>query len=146
MNGEMNIEALCKWGKPREVPTKYGPKILRTCALKEGDPFWVAWKANKPALKAAGVSVGKKYGSDLMEADKWEACWWQCLSAEEVARREKSLEDSHATDAQVDFPKPDGLDYMPFQKAGIAYALARPGTIIGDEMGLGKAQPLDAKV
>ena len=35
-------------------------------------------------------------------------------------------------------PAPTGLIYLPFQAAGIAYALARPNTLIADEMGLGK--------
>jgi SWI/SNF-related matrix-associated actin-dependent regulator 1 of chromatin subfamily A len=37
-------------------------------------------------------------------------------------------------------PAPEGLDYLPFQKAGIAYALCRGqnNVLIGDEMGLGK--------
>ena len=37
-----------------------------------------------------------------------------------------------------DLPKPDGLDYLPFQKAGIHFALARPHVLIADDMGLGK--------
>ncbi len=45
---------------------------------------------------------------------------------------------SKAADANIDVPKPDGLDYLPFQRAGIAYALKRKGTLIADEMGLGK--------
>lgn len=35
----------------------------------------------------------------------------------------KALEASRATDADIEVPAPTGLDYMPFQKAGIAYAL-----------------------
>jgi SWI/SNF-related matrix-associated actin-dependent regulator 1 of chromatin subfamily A len=33
---------------------------------------------------------------------------------------------------------PTRLAYLPFQRAGIVYALKRKGTLIGDEMGLGK--------
>jgi hypothetical protein len=45
-------------------------------------------------------------------------------------------------------PAPEGLDYLPFQKAGIAYALCRGqnNVLIGDEMGLGKAQPISEQV
>jgi SWI/SNF-related matrix-associated actin-dependent regulator of chromatin subfamily A-like protein 1 len=50
-----------------------------------------------------------------------------------IARKE-----SFATDAKVDFPVPEGLEYLPFQKAGIAYALNRPNVLCADEMGLGK--------
>ncbi len=36
------------------------------------------------------------------------------------------------------FPCPSGRDYLPYQRAGIAYALERTNCIIGDEPGLGK--------
>ena len=48
------------------------------------------------------------------------------------------LEASRAVSSDVEFPVPDGLSYLGYQKAGIAFALAHPGTIIADEMGLGK--------
>jgi SWI/SNF-related matrix-associated actin-dependent regulator 1 of chromatin subfamily A len=40
--------------------------------------------------------------------------------------------------ADVELPCPDGRDYLGYQRAGIAYALAHPGCLIADEMGLGK--------
>lgn len=49
-----------------------------------------------------------------------------------------AIEDSRAADKDVEIPCPAGLSYMPFQRAGIAYAANRPGTLIADEMGLGK--------
>lgn len=52
--------------------------------------------------------------------------------------RDAALEASRATNAALDVPSPEGVDYLPFQKAGIAYAMARTSTLIGDEMGLGK--------
>lgn len=45
---------------------------------------------------------------------------------------------SRATDSDLEIPAPDGLDYLPYQRAGVEFALERRGTIIGDEMGLGK--------
>ena len=45
---------------------------------------------------------------------------------------------SGARDAAIDIPCPPALAYMPFQKAGIAYCLARPACLIADSMGLGK--------
>ncbi len=53
----------------------------------------------------------------------------------DVRKREDSLVQSHATDAKIDIPAPPGLNYFPFQKAGVAYSLARENTLIGDEMG-----------
>jgi len=45
---------------------------------------------------------------------------------------------SKATNADVDIPIPDGLKYLPFQKAGIAFARDHRNVLIADEMGLGK--------
>lgn len=56
----------------------------------------------------------------------------------EQAKAEASLIESRATDADIDIPVPKGLNYLPYQKAGIQYALQREATLIGDEMGLGK--------
>lgn len=50
----------------------------------------------------------------------------------------KTVEASKATDADISVPAPDGLEYRPFQRGGIAYAIERPNTLIADEMGLGK--------
>lgn len=38
----------------------------------------------------------------------------------------------------VVIPAPEGLEYLPYQKAGIEYAAAKEHTLIADEMGLGK--------
>jgi len=50
----------------------------------------------------------------------------------------QSLVQSRATDAAVEIPVPAGLAYLPYQKAGIAYAQDRAAVLFGDEMGLGK--------
>lgn len=56
------------------------------------------------------------------------------------------IEDSYAEDSDEDIPCPEGLDYLPFQKAGITYTKNRNFTLIADSPGLGKAQNLDAKI
>lgn len=43
-------------------------------------------------------------------------------------------------------PAPEGKEYLPFQDEGIRFALPRSRTLIGDQPGLGKAQPLSAPV
>jgi SWI/SNF-related matrix-associated actin-dependent regulator 1 of chromatin subfamily A len=45
---------------------------------------------------------------------------------------------SRATDATIDVPSPDGLAYLPYQRAGVAYLLDHRDALLGDEMGLGK--------
>jgi SWI/SNF-related matrix-associated actin-dependent regulator 1 of chromatin subfamily A len=61
----------------------------------------------------------------------------EALGAAAQAQRD-SLAASSAQATDIEVPAPDGLEYRPFQVAGIAYALARPSTLIADEMGLGK--------
>lgn len=49
-----------------------------------------------------------------------------------------SIEASRAADWSGEIPCPAGRAYLPYQRAGIAYAMARQSTLFGDEMGLGK--------
>lgn len=64
--------------------------------------------------------------------------------ADEAARLEMALmhgemEASWATEAGGwSPPAPDGMEFMPFQSAGVRYALQRRHACIGDEPGLGK--------
>jgi SWI/SNF-related matrix-associated actin-dependent regulator 1 of chromatin subfamily A len=63
------------------------------------------------------------------------------MNAEAEAQRARdavAIEASRAVATEITIPAPDGLEYLPYQKAGIAYAMARQNTLIGDEMGLGK--------
>lgn len=52
--------------------------------------------------------------------------------------RQASLEASRSVDASIDIPCNPTLAYLPYQRGGIAYAIAHPNTLFGDEMGLGK--------
>jgi len=64
------------------------------------------------------------------------------LLAEADQEARSSIEASRATEADIEIPVNDGLEYMGFQKAGIQFACTRPsairGTLVADEMGLGK--------
>lgn len=126
----IKIETLVKWSEPKKVNTKNGPRNLRTGDI--GNSFWNAWKSDKDALKSAGVSVGKNQNGE------WEACWWLPIDAAEQTKINDAQSASRAVDADIDLPVPHGLAYLPFQKAGVAYALARSNTLIADSMGLGK--------
>lgn len=57
---------------------------------------------------------------------------------EDVQNVRLEYELSFAKDSLDDYPCPPGEAYLPFQRAGIQYALARRNAIIADEMGLGK--------
>ena len=86
---------------------------------------------------------------------RWDSarkCWWTTEIAR--AQRLSAYADNDAqaafrvtqariaasrasSEATGNIPCPNGLAYLPYQRAGIAYALERD-TLIGDEMGLGK--------
>jgi SWI/SNF-related matrix-associated actin-dependent regulator 1 of chromatin subfamily A len=127
----MDIHSLTAWSTPKEIQTKNGPRMLATGEATQA--FWSAWRASKDELRVAGVSCSRDD-----RTGEWRACWWMPISAEIEQQRAASIEASHATHAEIDLPHPVGLDYMPFQKAGIRYAMGRPGVLFGDEMGLGK--------
>ena len=61
------------------------------------------------------------------------------LAKARQAKDEVAVSKSRATNADIAIPCPDGLMYLPFQKAGIAYAIERENVFIADEMGLGKS-------
>ena len=129
---QIDLETLCKWSRPKEVETKNGPRILRTGRPDEA--FWEVWTANQQTLKLLGVSVGR----DRLDPSKWSICHWAKLDPAVIEQRAKNVEMSKATDANIEVPAPEGCVYMPFQKAGIAYAQQHPGCLIGDSPGLGK--------
>lgn len=53
-------------------------------------------------------------------------------------QRASTVLDSFATESTLDIPHPPGIDYLPFQRAGISYAAQHLLTLIGDEPGTGK--------
>lgn len=128
----VDIASLAAWSEPKKVRTSRGNKILRTAPPNE--KFSAAWKSDKDALKAAGLGWGKN-------KDQWEITWWQD-DTETNAAEDQTIAESKAADIVVDenmpLPVPDGLSYLPYQRAGIAWAVSRPGSLIADEMGLGK--------
>lgn len=126
----VNIELLASWSDPKRVETRNGPRNLRKAPCTDG--FWTAWRSGKETLKAAGVSVSKAPNGD------WEACWWMPLDGAAQAQINNAQAASRATDADINIPAPEGLAYLPYQRAGIAYAAGKQAVLIGDEMGLGK--------
>lgn len=58
--------------------------------------------------------------------------------AQRIDALHRDLKLSRATGAELTLPVPKGLDYLPYQKAGIAYAVRKGNALIADEPGLGK--------
>jgi SNF2 family DNA or RNA helicase len=54
------------------------------------------------------------------------------------AGRLAAIAASRSVDAAIEIPHPPSLDYLPYQRGGIAYATQHKDTLFGDEMGLGK--------
>src|SRR5690349_361410 len=118
-----------RWSTPSRSMTARGERIVRTAVPTEA--FWKVWRENKPALQAAGYSV-TKYG------EVWAVKHYEPLPEEELKAKAATRETSRATDADVEIVVPAGLAYLPYQRAGITFAMGRPATLIADEMGLGK--------
>ncbi len=78
-----------------------------------------------------GLTISKSTHTLISEAEK------QVIACVEASR---------ATDSDAVIPVPKGINpktgepfaYLPYQKAGIVYAMQRTNTLIADEMGLGK--------
>lgn len=116
--------------------------------------FSPKWNAEKNAVRAAGFRFDgqtKDWWTKDMEAVRrllhaQSGTDVEVLVTSDIkakldskhAEAQRALEMSRAKDADLDIPCPEGLSYLPFQRAGIAYALGRPNTLIGDDMGLGK--------
>lgn len=50
----------------------------------------------------------------------------------------REYEESWGEESDLEFPSPPGMEYLPYQKAGINFALTRGDVLIADEPGLGK--------
>ena len=124
----MNVEikSIAKWGEAKKVNTVNGAKILRKATITP--EFSKLYKANKEELKKVGVSLMRE------STGEWIACWWQEASVDS-----KSVDMSKATSgSSKNLLCPPNLEYLPYQKAGIEYALGRKSVLLADEMGLGK--------
>ena len=132
----IEIESLANFSKAKEIATKFGPRLLRTA--EPTDSFSTAWKANEAKLRELGLSWRKD-----AKTGKWLICWWSKLDEAELKRREEVKAASRKATTDYQPPKPDGLAYLDYQRAGIEFVngiLAdRNGCIIADEQGLGKS-------
>jgi hypothetical protein len=115
------------WGAPREIQTKRGPKTVRSAPAN--DEVFDLMSRERDEMYRAGYSVSQFRGV-------WQISQWSDVANKPEREAAKAL--SRATDAEIEVPAPEGLAYLPYQKAGIKFGLDRDAVLIGDEMGLGK--------
>ncbi|MCC7515570.1 MAG: DEAD/DEAH box helicase [Bacteroidia bacterium] len=102
--------------------------------------------AERHAAKDAGMrwnaATKEWYTTDIVVARKLKEYAIDSDVQNSLASEEKKTIDavaaSKAVDVDVDLICKQGLEYMPFQRAGIAFARERENVLIADEMGLGK--------
>lgn len=111
------------WSAPKPTTYKDRPAVVRVAPLPYKAPaseqFWALYRARKNDLVRAGYSVRRD------DRGAWSVAHFSAHveTAEERAAKEAARELSRATDADVAIPCPSGLTYLPYQKAGIAFAL-----------------------
>ena len=127
-----NDDSWAKWVKPGShvyvCESSYTEKDLPKDAK-----FW--WHREKKAW----------WTDDMLKASRL-AEFADISCEEELKKLKKSSivnsELSTAASIDADYARPDGLDYRPFQKVGIKFAVnvseSGRGVLIGDDMGLGK--------
>lgn len=117
------------WSGQREVATSRGAKLVSSAPA--GETVFALWRLEGDELKEAGYSLSQYRG-------KWQISKWENVPEKIVVKREEAKALSRATTATINAPCPDGMSYLGYQLAGIAYAHERRAVLIGDEMGLGK--------
>ena len=107
-----------------ETISAYSERAIAKGAGFRWDPIGKAWwtlntKAAQKLMTCADESAQERFKEKI----SWEA---------------DTRKNSRAVDSGLVIPAPDGLQYLPFQKAGIEFANVRKSILIADEMGLGK--------
>jgi len=87
-------------------------------------------------LAASLKDVLPHFSSELLRSKKYSSVR---LAIENAKRKATArVQESYSTASNIAIPAPKGLEYLPFQKAGIAFALKRKRILLADDMGLGK--------
>jgi len=114
--------------------------------VSEGDLFVAKIKfEQRDVFKRAGWSFHPRLKKWTTKEVHKAADFWEFASGDARRRIDAYrggagavLEASWATDADIDIPAPEGKEYLPFQRAGVAYAIAKKDCLIADPPGLGK--------
>jgi SWI/SNF-related matrix-associated actin-dependent regulator 1 of chromatin subfamily A len=85
--------------------------------------FWTVKTSLAQYVKDFGVEFGFDMPSEIEDL---------------IEKANKTKQASKATNSNLVIPAPEGLDYLPYQKAGIEWCTTRDHALVADEMGLGK--------
>ncbi len=109
-----------------EFLSEYDPDMVRIAraAGLQFDGRTMVWHSSDPAAAARLVKYATPQCAEMISGI--------------VQQHAENIESSRATSSDVELPVPAGLDYLPYQRAGIASAITRRNVYFGDEMGLGK--------
>jgi len=120
------------------VPHPYDAQFVATVKSIQGRRWngeakvWSVPVEMFPQAVEAMARFSKAYAERMRDGEQFAA------AREAFAEVQGRIDASRAADADLDIPAPDGLDYLPYQRAGIGFALGNDAVLIGDEMGLGK--------
>ena len=113
------------FGEAKTITTRFGPR--RVSRAKANDRFLDLWDSAQSGLRSLGFAL---------EPDKSRGLFVARYA--KLPKNEEAVRMSRAAASDVVLPEPEGLSYMPFQKAGIEFCLDRRNALLADEMGLGK--------
>ena len=85
-------------------------------------------------LRGRLESLGHEEAGRRAEGERLEAE----AQLERLALQRATIEAGQARDVDLEIPSPEGLEYLPYQRVAVSFALGREHTLIADEMGLGK--------
>jgi len=88
--------------------------------------------------KACRAKIGRRFWSARVEDATCLRSYCNERALGVMKEHLDRLARSRAVSSSLVIPAPPGLQYLPYQKAGIAYSLQRKDTLNGDEAGLGK--------
>lgn len=122
--------------------TEYSDVVSRELVKKAG----FEWNRDRRAWFSQSATAVSTLISRLdLETVEIEDGLVEALSleaAKEQERRDAAVAASRAMDASIDIPAPADLEYLPYQRAGVAFLQTRlasgGGVLLADEMGLGK--------
>ncbi len=112
------------------------------CAAEVGSAWWTddVLKAMElreyaePELRALLLERAGPAGEARLEEERLAGL---ALKRRKLAQAKTRMA-SRARDAKIVVPAPEGLEYLPYQRAAIAFGSAHPNVLLADEMGLGK--------